>query len=188
MSPKGKRISDGIGHSTHMEQVIRLYYKENSGKDISEMLNNQSMYVNQEPITYRQLNHWEESGLLPKREGGWRRFGLIEALWVHIINELRSTFEVRLDGIKKIMDCLTEGTNKYKVFMPVFEIYVMEAWARKRQVYLLVFEDNLAIPTDADKLSDILKKHKPGHVLILDINKLIKVLIPKYDWALNPDN
>jgi DNA-binding transcriptional MerR regulator len=187
MTPKFKRLSDSVTHSDHMSKVIRLYFNDKSGKEISEMLNNQSTYVTQEPLTYRQLNHWEESGLLPERVGtGWRRFGLVEALWAHTINELRSTFEVRLEGIKKIMECLTTGPNRYKAFMPVLEIYVSEALTRKRQVYLVVFEDKSAAPADVEMLTEILKKHKPGHLLLVDINKILETLLPKYDWALNP--
>lgn len=188
MSKKGKRISDAIHHSSFMSQVIRLYFSEKAGMESSQMMNDRTFHVNQEPITYRQLNHWEENGLLPKREGtGWRRFGLVEALWVHIINELRSVFEVRLDGIGTIMDCLTSGSNKYKAFMPIFEIYVQEALARKRRVYLIIFEDKSATPADEELLLTLVRKDLPGDVLILDINKLLKKLIPKYEWALYPD-
>lgn len=153
------------------------------------MLNDRTYHVNKEPLTYRQLNHWEENGLLPDREGtGWRRYGLIEALWVYIIYDLRSTFEIRLDGIKKIMTCLQAGPNKYKVFMPVFEVYTGEAWARKRQVYLIIFEDKSAMPGDAELLSSLSKRKDIGHFLVLDINKILKAVMPKYEWALNPDN
>lgn len=181
-----KLICDSVRHSSHMEQVIRLYFTEKSGEESSLMLNDKSFYVNQEPITYRQLNHWEENGLLPKRESGWRKFSLMEALWLHIIYQLRSTFEIRHDGIKTIKECLTSGKNKYEAFMPIFEIYVLEALSRKRRTFLAIYEDKSAAPVNAEMVAELVKKDKFGHMLLLDINKLLKTIIPKYEWALNP--
>lgn len=181
-----KRGAETVHPSDHMEQVIKFYFSEKAGSESSAILNDKTYYVNQEPITYRQLNHWEESGLLPVREGGWRKFSLVEALWVHIIYHLRSTFEVRHDGIKTIKQCLTSGKNKYGAFMPIFEIYVQEALVRKRRVFLVVFEDKSASPADSDMVKELTKRSELGHILLLDINMLLKKIIPKYEWALNP--
>ncbi|CAN5404698.1 hypothetical protein BH09BAC5_BH09BAC5_09980 [soil metagenome] len=181
-----KKQSASIETSTHMDAVIREYFLHTIiSRDISAKLNDKTVHVSQEPITRRQIHHWTESGLLPERDGtGWNRFSIMESLWLQIVFQLRTNFEVRHDGIKRIYDCLTEGANKYNAFMPVFEIYISEALTRKRKIYLIVFSDKSAAVADENTITAILKSDTQGHVLILDMNALLKNILPKYEWAL----
>ena len=56
-------------------------------------------------ISYRELNHWSSKGLLfeQNEEGKWRRFNVIEYIWLQIVKELRF-YNFPINIIKLIKD------------------------------------------------------------------------------------
>lgn len=59
-------------------------------------------------LSYRELNHWSSQGLLfeQNEKGKWRRFNLIELIWIELVKELRQ-YEFSLKSIKSIKDSLS---------------------------------------------------------------------------------
>src|SRR5690606_34162801 len=100
------------------------YFKNSKKNRISEILNSTDQKIKFESVTYRQINSWGDQELLTvQREGKeWRRFSVMDALWVKIIQELRE-FGLSLDKIKIAKESLSFMSDKCGVAMPLLEFY-----------------------------------------------------------------
>lgn len=60
-------------------------------------------------VTHRWITHWDDQGLLPEKnkEGKWRKFNLVEYVWLKMIIKLRS-FNVPLEIIKNVRETLLD--------------------------------------------------------------------------------
>ena len=125
------------------------YFKERKGSHISKILNSTERKITFKDITYKMLNDWERAGLIDnKREGNeWRRFSIIDAVWLKIIKELRG-FGMSLKQIKIAKTSLEFQQNKCGVAMPLLEFYTAFAIGNKMPVLILVFNDGVAIPAN----------------------------------------
>lgn len=159
---------------------MALYFKSKDGAEISEMLNTPNLQTSNTSLSYRQLNHWESEGILPKRTGGWRRFSLIEVVWLYVISDLRQQYGISHENIRKIKKSLQVESSKYDLFMPVLDVYMSEA-VRRKQIYLFVFEDFSTLSLNENEAAELMKNKIPGHVIVLDINLILKRAMPKYE-------
>jgi len=169
------------------EQGFATYFDGKGQNRISQVLNSTERNIKLASVTYRQLNSWEDKELLTTErveENSWRRFSIIDALWVKIIQELRA-FGLSTEQIKNAKDSLTFGASKYKVAMPILEFYTAFAIGNKMPVLLLVFRDGVAVPTNytqyrvAQQVADL-----ENHIQI-NLNKLLQTLFPDVDLTAN---
>ncbi len=125
------------------------YFKDRKGSRISEILNDRNRKVVFKNITYRQISGWEKEGLLDKTRKGneWRKFSVMDAIWLKIIHELRA-FGMSWNQIKVAKDSLEFQNKKCGVAMPLLEFYTAFAIANRMPVLILVFQDGLAIPAN----------------------------------------
>jgi len=67
------------------------YFKDLRSNKISKVLNDSERKIKLNSVTYRQLNSWEEQDLLTikRKDRGWRKFSIMEAVWLKIVAELR---------------------------------------------------------------------------------------------------
>lgn len=123
------------------------YFKNIKNNKISQVLNSKERNVKFNEITYRQLNSWEAEGLLTvEREGNeWRRFSIMDAIWVKMIKELRE-FGLSRKQLKTTKESLEFASEKCGVAMPMLEFYVAFAIGSKMPVLLLIFKDGVAVP------------------------------------------
>jgi hypothetical protein len=91
-------------------------------------------------VSYRQLNHWEENGLLRCQRGeastGWRRFNLFESLWLLAIIELRR-FGLSLPQVKEVMPFFFEKVDS-KYALHICEYYVFNAMVFKEPAFFII--------------------------------------------------
>lgn len=84
-------------------------------KEIQAVVDLQKRYIDAKPfslkdtgITHRLVTYWGEKGLLPKNPiDKWRKFNLVELVWIRVIAKLRS-FNVGIDVIAEIKNELFE--------------------------------------------------------------------------------
>ena len=75
-----------------------------------EVLSQRNCELKIDTLSYRTLHHWDSIGLIEcQRESGsgWRRFNLVEAIWVHVIIELRN-MGISLNSISKVKSIFFE--------------------------------------------------------------------------------
>ena len=125
------------------------YFKERKGSRISQVLNDRNRKVTFKEITYRQISGWEKEGLLDNTRKGneWRRFSIMDAIWLKIIHELRG-FGMSWNQIKVTKESLEFQSSKCGVNMPLLEFYTAFAIANRMPVLILVFKDGVAIPAN----------------------------------------
>ncbi len=74
------------------------------------LMTKESLSVKDTGINYRVINHWDEKGLIRFARNsteGYRKFSLVDFIWIKVVNELRE-FGVNLPDIQKITNDLYE--------------------------------------------------------------------------------
>jgi DNA-binding transcriptional MerR regulator len=139
-------LTDGRGNAFIADFSTYLQDTKGEFKTTKEILNKRQYTVGKTNISYRNINHWGASGLLPegvKDDGtGWRKFTFIEVVWVKILERLRE-FGFSIEKIAKARDTAMEwdaNTDSY----PIFEYYVIKAWASKADPYVVFLIDGTA--------------------------------------------
>jgi DNA-binding transcriptional MerR regulator len=158
------------------------YFKERKGSHISKILNSTERKITFKDITYKMLNDWERAGLIDnKREGNeWRRFSIIDAVWLKIIKELRS-FGMSLKQIKIAKTSLEFQQNKCGVAMPLLEFYTAFAIGNKMPVLILVFNDGVSIPANYTQYKVTRDFLGLENHIQLSLNNIIQGFFPEVD-------
>lgn len=125
------------------------YFKNKKGSSISNILNSKDRNISFKDISYKMLSDWEKNGLIDNHREGkeWRRFSVMDAIWLKIIYELRK-FGMSWNNIKIAKESLEFQQKKCGVAMPLLEFYTAFAIANKMPVLILVFNDGVAIPAN----------------------------------------
>lgn len=103
--------------------------------------------------TYRTINHWNASNLLPKgvKNGtGWKKFTLPELVWLQIILSLRR-FGLSLEKIQKIKDSVMDWHEKEQMYL-YFECYLVRAMLSESNPYVVVLRNGEAALASAREL------------------------------------
>lgn len=164
------------------------YFKDLKNNRISQVLNNKERNVRFDTITYRQLNSWEKEGLLiGTREGReWRRFSIMEAIWVRLIKEFRD-FGMSREQVKISKQSLEFESKKCGVAMPLLEFYTAFAIGVKMPVILLVFKDGVAIPASLTQYKVAKETSKIENHLQVSLNDLLQNMFPDVDLKAKED-
>ncbi|MFN3405596.1 MAG: helix-turn-helix domain-containing protein [Cytophagaceae bacterium] len=154
-------------------------YFSNPNNLISKALNKRTKPINLDLISYRQLNSWEKEGLLNCDridERGWRKFSLIDSVWLLIINELRE-FGYPIKMIQKVKIELSEFSPQTNTPMPLLEFHTAFA-LNGMPVFLLIFKDASISILNYEQYK--LNKEVFGiqNHLLLNINSFLQKLIP----------
>lgn len=160
----------------------KAYFKSLSTNKISSILNNKERNVKFENITYRQLNSWEKEGLLTnERENrSWRRFSIMDAIWVKIIDEMRG-FGMSWEQIATAKQSLEIDSADYGVQMPILEFYTAFAIGSKMPVLLLVFKDGICVPANYTQYKVAREFSKVDNHLQISLNAILQGFFPNVD-------
>lgn len=139
-----------IPYGDSFDRNFMSYFSEkNSNKIIKDKIDyfiyKKRFTLDNTGATYRAINHWTSKGLIDDdRENSkwWRKFNLMELLWISIISELRK-FDIGINKLLKIKNHLLEQKE-------VFELFISNAYFNKREIKLIVFEN-----WEADLIWDI---------------------------------
>jgi len=122
------------------------YFKLNSklSQELNELFHTPAFQLDTSTISSRVLNHWENLGLIqPFRQGtgGWRKFSLIEIIWIFIIVNLRE-LGFPLERILKVREFLSKSiyVNPDTPF-PDLEYYCFLCLYKKYPCYILIFNN-----------------------------------------------
>ena len=165
----------------------KSYFKNLPSNKISAVLNNKERNLKFENISYRQLNSWDKEGLLTvTREGNeWRRFSIMDAIWVKIIQELRE-FGFSWEQILVAKQSLEVDNADYGVQMPILEFYTAFAIGSKMPVLILVFKDGICVPANFTQYKVAREFSQVDNHLQINLNAILQGFFPTVD--LKPNN
>lgn len=158
------------------------YFKNAGNNRISQVLNSKERNVKFDTITYRQLNSWEKEGLLTTgREGReWRRFSIMDAVWVKLLKELRD-FGMTWEHLKVTKQSLEFASEKCGVAMPLLEFYTAFAIAGKMPVLILVFKDGVAVPANFTQYKVAQEVKGIDNHIQISLNEMLQGFFPDVD-------
>lgn len=158
------------------------YFKNLNKNKISQILNNKERNLKFDTVSYRELNSWEKAGLLTvQREGReWRRFSIIDAIWVRLIKELRE-FGVTWKQLKVAKESLEFENEKCGVAMPMLEFYTAFVIAQRMPVVILVFKDGISIPVSLTQYKVAKETTGVANHVQISLNDLIQGMVPELD-------
>lgn len=181
-----------IPASDSIDLLFADYFSEDRIK-IREHFNNRSNKLNINSVSYRTLNHWEKSKLIDVERGedgtGWRKFSLMDTVWVHLIVELRK-FGVSIENIKHIKDQLTDTSNRPSVY-PWLEFYTAFILSFRRPVYVMIVDEfRVLIATNLEIESALIIGSLGNHIRISlhDIlRNIFKIREVKIEWDMKTE-
>jgi DNA-binding transcriptional MerR regulator len=164
---------------------VSNYLRSDQGIRNHEALTERQYTLNEAGVSTRVVNYWESKGVTEDpRDGGtgWRRFSLLDMVWLHAVERLRS-FGMSMEHLRRVRESLldlgslngTEGPP-----MTLFELYVTHALLRN-VAYLLVFADGeveLAVERELQGAT-----HMAGladHIRIR-LNDIVQEILPHAD-------
>jgi hypothetical protein len=130
------------------------YFSSPDFGKLRKTLNKRQFRTGDKDISYRVLSHWDASGVLPdgvEKEEGWRRFSLIELIWLEVVKRLRN-FGVPLERIAEARAQIMDWNEKKQGY-PFFELYVAFAWASDKDPYVALLSDGTAYVATMDEIN-----------------------------------
>jgi len=164
----------------HFSINLSKTYESQNCQKLIKNFRSRILALTQEDATYRTISHWDTMGLLEcERDGekGWRRFNLIERLWVQVIIELRK-IGLSLEKIKLSKPFFFEKISD-SCWITYAEYYCLSAFAIARPVQLIVLEDGQAEFLDCAELKDAEKWTSLRHFISLSVNNLLSAILKK---------
>lgn len=160
------------------------YLSDAGHKELHELIRAKKYTVRDTDVSYRVINHWDEKGILPASFGdigdGWRKFSLIEIVWLHVVKSLRD-FGLSLDVIKQVRENTMVWSEKENTY-PWFEYYVMKAKTSQMDSYLAVLPDGvsgLAFSRNIESAKDIFGSRSLVLVSFKQVLKSLNITSPK---------
>lgn len=161
-----------ISYSEKLLSITHQLLIDNSV--ILELIRDRKFKIGDTKMTYRQLNHLDQAGLIDesrKSDKQWRTFNITDLLYLNVVMNLRG-FDVKHDKIKYIQKMFYRPNINFKDIGGVTdaEIAIIGLLLEVVPIGILVFIDGEAILTDNPDISylqgflDI--KHRP-HIFIM---------------------
>lgn len=146
------------------KKIFHAYQSDKKWEFVRKFLNTKFFTANQTGAGYRVLSSWTKSGLMPDGVAleGWKRFTVVEAVWLEIIRELRS-FGVSIEEIKKIKDAVIQWDgSRYKQL----ECYLFQAISSSDDPYVIIWDNGSDVASSQE--IELLKavNGSESHILI----------------------
>ena len=180
---KNQRL--GKGEEFYLAWIC--YINSESGKLFSKQINEKKERLSGlSELTYRVINHWENKGLLTfsrSTEKGWRKYSIVDIIWIQIISELRN-FGFPLEKILKVKQNLEmlELKNISNQF-PFLEFLIALAIVRKTPAFLLVFSNGEVEPVTYGEYKGLIDLFGIDNHIIISINDILRNLYPEEDMT-----
>jgi DNA-binding transcriptional MerR regulator len=170
-------------HSEESESFMRAYYSTQN--QLAEHLNVRRHRVS-DSASYRLLNYWEKEGLLScerETENGWRKFSLIDLMWLQLSVQLR-TLGFPIEGLKKLKSNFTDNNFRKGIeSFGLLEVYTAMVVAWRVPAFFLVLPNGECLVVTSKEIKT-LEQHKiltKTPYITVSINHLLSI-ITKKDW------
>jgi DNA-binding transcriptional MerR regulator len=160
------------------EDEFASYQVDDESKAIRDGFRAKGYTAKEIGLDYRVANHWDEQGILPEGsrefEGQWRKFTLIEAVWIHVALRLRK-FGVPLPAIAEIKQCVMEWDKGAEGY-PFFEFFFLKAITNDSDHYVAYTLDGHAGLASGRELEILKQISEPQDMLLISLKSVAKAL------------
>ncbi len=156
------------------------YLNNKKNQPLWDLFNYKKHQISDALVSFRTLNHWEKEGIIPnlKKDGGWRKFSLMDILWLLTVKELRS-FGIGLKKIKSIKKSLISRHDHIEY--GDLEFYSALALLDRTPVNILVFQNFKSEIGTAYEIIESSDKFGLLSHLSINLNYLLQTVFPKMD-------
>lgn len=146
-----------------------------------EYFNDKKYRISDNLISYRIANHWEKENILDVKQsdGGWRKYSLMDIVWLIIIKKLRH-FGLGLEEIRKVKKTLTASYEQCEY--GELEFYTALAYINKTPVSILIFSDFKAEVATAYEVIGSSDKYGILDHIKIDLNLILQNIFPEKNF------
>lgn len=158
------------------DEDYEKYLTDKAYKPLQDRLRARNFTVGETGVAYRIINHWEEKGLLPKREGdeGWRKFSYVELVWMKAISRLRKLgFPIaKIVKVKKAVMRWDKDLGTY----PVLEYFIVASRVSLLDPYIFVLSDGKAEVASSREIEAYKDLFQSNDAILISIKSILKEL------------
>lgn len=173
-------ILSAVRGDTFYQNLLKACESEICKKMVEQFRLRKSIELDKS-VSYRVLSHWEDLNLLEcerSNETGWRKFNLIEVLWLRIIQSLRN-MGLPLSKIAQVKPIYFEQIGD-QCPLNYNDYYLLAAIAFKEPVFFIVLpEENQAEFLSYHEFQGALKGKLLGDYICLNLNNLLNTILIK---------
>lgn len=137
--------------------------------------------------SYRVINHWSQGGLLLKQKGrgsGWRKFSLIDILWIGVIGDLRK-LGYPLDKIKNVKESLFHRTEDEREDTLYFELFIGRMVVKDNVLLVITPEGEADLCLDREYINSQFFGPLPSPHIVIRLNEIFSRSVKKPELSYN---
>lgn len=147
-----------------------------------EILSQRTCQVNMDTVSYRTLHHWDSQGLIEcgrdSSKSGWRKFNLIEALWLHVIVRFRD-LGISLEKIANAKTYFFEEIPKAE--LKYIEYYIVAALYFKKPIFFVLCSGGTSELLLYDEMTCAIEVGFLDYAVIIHLNPLLNTIFKKIE-------
>ncbi|MCZ6594730.1 MAG: MerR family transcriptional regulator [Bacteroidetes bacterium] len=182
---KNFRVSP-IHRGDNFHIVFAEYYYSDSGKKISDWLNDKRHRQKADNLSYRVINHWENMGLLSSDRPsgkGWRKYSIMDRVYIEVVIALR-TLGFPLEKIRTLKETLEWPRNEKKPgAFPVLEMMVAHGLVYKYPAHVLVMLDGKGEVVSYDEYTFAIESCALDDHITISLLPILQKLFPDKDLS-----
>lgn len=162
-------------------------YQGEKFSPIREIIRKRKVSMSSTSQSYRIINHWEEKDILLKQKGrnsGWRKFSLIDILWIGIIGDLRK-IGLPLDKIKNIKKCIFHRREDGKEDTLYFELFIGRMFIKDNVLLVITPKGEADLCLDTEYINSQLINPLPSPHIVIRLNEIFSRSIKKPELSYN---
>jgi hypothetical protein len=164
--------------SRYFNQNISESFRSDLCQKIVASFRERQLTLHTTHLSYRTLSHWDSLGLINcerDEKKGWRRFNLIERLWVEIIFTLRK-LGLSLDQIRLVKPFFFKKISE-KAWLTYAEYYCLSAYLFERPTRLIILDEGQAEFLDYSESKKLDSLSTVGNYISLNLNSLLSEIL-----------
>lgn len=133
-------------------------------------------------ISYRTLHHWDSVGLIEcgreSSKSGWRKFNLVEALWLHVIIKFRD-MGVSLEKIGEAKTIFFEKIGNLN--LKFIDYYLVGVLYFKTPTFFVMPSDEVPAFLSYDEMTQAMEAGLLNNAILIHLNPLLNKIFKKIE-------
>lgn len=163
------------------------YLTKNENNVFWDFFNKKIYRISDNLISFRIISHWEKEGLIEnvRSEKGWRKYSLMDVIWLVTIKELRG-FGLGLSEIKSVRKSLVATYQQCEY--GELEFYTALAYLNRTPISILIFSNFKAEVATAYEIIESTNRIGILNHISINLNLILQNIFPEKDFKPVFDN